>query len=71
MTNTKRLRDIIDKSGLKYCFIAKQLGISSYALQLKIDNRNEFKVSEVNKLSALLSLSVKERDAIFFNEKVI
>lgn len=66
MTDTKELRRRIEAAGLKYKHIAQQLGISAYTLQLKIDNDNEFKVSEVDLLSSLLHLSLREKDAIFF-----
>lgn len=66
MTDTKELRQRIEAAGLKYKFIAQKLGITAYTLQLKINNNNEFKVSEVDALSALLGLSLREKDAIFF-----
>lgn len=66
MTDTKILRERIKKSGIKYKFIATKLGISPYTLQLKINNDNEFKVSEVDMLSSLLGLTLREKDAIFF-----
>ena len=53
MTDTLKLRRRIEASGLKYKAIAQKLGITAYTLQLKIDNDNEFKVSEVEALSAL------------------
>lgn len=66
MTDTKELRNRIEASGLKYKYIAQKLGISAYALQLKIDNDSEFKVSEVDALATLLGLTLLEKDAIFF-----
>lgn len=66
MTDTKMLRDRINSLGLKYKYIASVLGISTYALQMKIDNDSEFKVSEVNSLSEILGLTLKEKDMIFF-----
>lgn len=66
MTDTKELRRRIEAKGLKYGFIAKQLGISRYALQMKIDNDSEFRVSEVDVLAAILGLTLVEKDAIFF-----
>ena len=66
MTDTKALRQKIKNSGLKYKYIAEQLSLSPYCLQLKIDNVFEFKVSEVNKLSSILSLTATEKDSIFF-----
>ena len=66
MTDTLKLRQRIEASGLKYKAIAQKLGITAYTLQLKIDNDNEFKVSEVESLSTLLGLTLREKDAIFF-----
>ena len=66
MTDTKELRQRIEASGLTYKYIAQKLGITAYTLQLKIDNDNEFKVSEVDALAGLLGLSLREKDAIFF-----
>lgn len=70
MTDTALLRDIITTSGLKLHYIAEQVGLSSYGLQLKINGINEFKASEINALCELLKiddLSVKER--VFFAKK--
>lgn len=66
MTDTEKLRDVISRAGLKYCYIAEQMGLSPYGLQKKIDNKTEFKASEIQALSMLLQLSEVERSAIFF-----
>jgi len=66
MTDTKALRDKIKAAGLKYKYVAERLGITPYSLKLKIENDNEFKVSEVDALSEILGLSLREKDAIFF-----
>lgn len=70
MTDTKELRRRIEKSGYKYKFLAQELGISAYTLQLKINNNREFKVSEVDALALLLGLTLKEKDLIFFAKTV-
>ena len=69
MTDTKKLRNLIEKKGLKYKFIADELNLSTYGLKLKIENDNEFKVSEVDKLSNILGLSIKAKDSIFLPSK--
>lgn len=66
MTDTKALRERIETRGLKFKAIAENLGITPYCLQRKINNENEFKVSEVDKLSAMLGLTLEETRAIFF-----
>ncbi len=67
MTNSKALMQIITEQGLKLKFVASSLGLSSYGLALKINNKNEFKTSEVMALCELLHItSLKERERIFF-----
>lgn len=66
MTDTQVLRERIAAKGLKYKTIAENLGITPYCLQRKINNENEFKVSEVDKLSSMLGLTLEETKAIFF-----
>ena len=54
----KKLRDYIENSGLKYTFIAKQIGLkSAQSLQRKINGRFDFKLSEVKLLINVLGLS--------------
>ncbi len=69
MTNTEMLRDTIKAKGLKYNYVAEQLGITPYALQKKIDNENDFWAREIYVLTSVLGLSRKERDDIFFCER--
>ena len=47
-------------------FIAKQLGLTAYGFSLKVNNKSEFKASEMTILGKLLKISAKDRDAIFF-----
>lgn len=68
MLNTQLLNDIISKSGYKKNYIAQQLNLTAYGLALKIAGENEFKASEIYKISELLNLSSQERDLIFFSE---
>lgn len=67
MTDSEMLRKLIELSGYKLKYVAECLGLSPYGLQLKINNSNEFKTSEVEALCELLSIkSLEEKDAIFF-----
>lgn len=71
MTNTKLVKEIISQSGLKLQFIADKLNISRYALSLKIDNKSEFKSSEISTLCKLLGIkSLKQKEKIFFAKQV-
>lgn len=71
MTDTEKLRNRIDLSGLKINYIAKALGISRAALSQKIANRREFKASEIATLCNLLGITAaKDKEAIFFASPV-
>jgi hypothetical protein len=66
MTNTSLLEQYIQKSGYKKSFIAEQLGLTSYGFTLKVNNKSEFKASEMTLLCKLLKINTKDKEAIFF-----
>ena len=66
MTDTVQIRTYIQDSGLKLGHVARVLGISDSTLRQKLNNEREFKVSEAERLAALLELTRDERDACFF-----
>lgn len=71
MTNTNKLKNIIENSGLKRKYIAEQLGITYYSLQRKIENKKEFKSTEIAILCKVLNItSLKEKEDIFFAKSV-
>ncbi len=71
MTNTEKLKSLINERGLKQGFIAEKLGITSYGFAKKVNNETEFKASEIQKLCEILQItSLREKEAIFFNSKV-
>lgn len=70
MTNTELLRSIINKKGLKYKYIAQELGMTYYSLHKKINNVTEFTVPEVDKFCELLDITTsKQMRMFFFNQK--
>lgn len=66
MTNTNELQAAIAESGITIVALARKLGITREALYSKIQNKTEFKASEIVALSSALRLSARERDRIFF-----
>lgn len=70
MVDTQRLKEAIKNKGLKLSYVSSQLGLSSYGLARKINNKSDFRVSEALKMTELLSLDAAERDAIFFSQYV-
>lgn len=70
MTNSKELMNLIKERGLKLKYVAEALGLTSYGLSLKINNKNEFKTSEVATLCEILGItSLREKEKIFFARK--
>lgn len=70
MTDTKALREKIDDSGYKLRFIAKKLGITYQGFLNKINNKSEFKATEIQTLCNLLSIDIQEKEQIFFAQNV-
>ncbi|TLN26715.1 helix-turn-helix transcriptional regulator [bacterium] len=66
MTNTAKLRDAINRTGISITFVANSLGITREGLYNKLNGETEFKGSEIAAMAKLLNLSTKERDEIFF-----
>lgn len=71
MTDTEKIRELIAKKGLKMQFVARTIGLSSYGFALKINNKNEFKSSEIIALCDLLNIdSLEQKEELFFARKV-
>lgn len=71
MTNTQLLLEYVEQSGLKRNYIARMLGISTYALAQKIHNIREFKASEIYTFCRILRITSSDvMEAIFFAEEV-
>lgn len=68
--NETLLKQTIQEKGYKLKYVAKQIGLSSYGLGLKLSGKQEFKVTEINKLIEILSLTDDEIQAIFFEDSV-
>lgn len=67
MTDTERLKEVIQKSGLKMQFLAKQLNLSYFGFSNKVNNVTEFKASEIDSLCDLLQIkALSEKERIFF-----
>lgn len=65
--NTELLNRKIDESGLKKVFIADQLGISTQALNDKINGKTPFRKSEIFVLCHFTNISDNdEKTKIFF-----
>lgn len=66
--DARLLDEMIVARGMKYSFLARELGVSNYGFYKKRVGQTEFTASEVAALSRLLALPQDVRDAIFFCE---
>lgn len=57
MTNTLKLRALLIENNLTNEDMSKKLGISKQSFSMKINNKREFKTSEIYKLVCLLNLT--------------
>ena len=72
VTDTVALKKLISDKGLKMKFVAEFLGLSYYGFQLKVENKQEFKTSEVAALCELLGINtLEEKEKLFFAGKMI
>ena len=69
MANIEMIRAYIRDSGYKLQHIARAMQISPTALGQKLQGKTQFKLDEAERLSAMLGLSMAERDACFFDQQ--
>ena len=69
MNNTALLEQAIKNSGLKKNFLAEKVGLSPAGFCNCLNNRAEFRASQINILCELLNITdLAEKEAIFFAE---
>ena len=66
MTDSVLLASKIKENGYTCSIIAEELGITRQGLWKKINNRSEFKQTEIEKISRLLNLDTEVSNRIFF-----
>ena len=70
MTNSQRLRKIIDESGYKIGHVASEVGLSYQGLVNKINDIPKFRAHEIAKICKLLKIDGATREKIFFTNDV-
>ena len=71
MTDTLKLKSILLLNGYRQKDLADYLHISYQAINLKINNKRQFKLDEIAKICEFLNiLDVQEKFSIFFAVKV-
>lgn len=69
MANTEKLKEIIDRSGLKKSHIAEKLGITSQGFWKKENGQSDFTASEIRVLKDILNLSDRQVMDIFLSKE--
>ena len=68
MTNTLKLKAVMVERGFTQDDLARRLNISNQSMNYKINNKREFKASEIAALIRILSIT--NSNDIFFAEEV-
>lgn len=68
--NSAMLKGTIVKAGFTQDEVADKLGLSPTAFNNKVNNKSEFKASEIKRLTVILNLTRDEVDLIFFDYEV-
>lgn len=69
MTKTLELKALLIRQNLNQEQVAKELGITVPTFNYKLNNKKEFKASEIKKLSEILQMTAEEVNNIFFAEE--
>lgn len=66
MTDTAQLKRLLKHSGYKLEHAARVMGINAATLRSRLNGGTEFKITEAEKLAALLKLTAAQREQCFF-----
>ncbi len=68
MTDVESLKRLMKENGKSQTELSAELGISDQRLANKLNNREEFRASEIQKLIRIFNMNAKQTDHIFFDE---
>jgi lambda repressor-like predicted transcriptional regulator len=66
MTDTHMLMSLVNEKGVTKVALAAHLGLSRQGLENKLNNKYEFKQSEIEKITKFLGLTKEQERCIFF-----
>lgn len=67
LTNTRELKALLVMHGHTQASIAEKLGITEQSFNAKLNNKKEFKATEIKLLAELLDMDAETINRIFFN----
>lgn len=68
MTDVEALKRLMKENGKSQAELSAELGISNQRLANKLNNREEFRASEIQKLIRIFNMNARQTDYIFFEE---
>ena len=70
MTDTNKLKAALALKGMTAGDLADMIGMSRQSISYKMNNIREFRVKEIIAISEALNLTLEEKEALFFADKV-
>lgn len=70
MVNTNLFKAALVRNGMNTQDLAERIGMLRQSLSYRINNIVEFRISEVEKISQILGLTLEEKNLIFFANQV-
>lgn len=67
MTDTSKLKAVIENKGIKCSFLADKLGISRQAFSNKLNNKTPFKATEIKIICDTLDINKRDCFIIFLS----
>lgn len=69
MTDVERLKNIIDKKGLRMSWIAEKMGVTRQCLNNKMMGHADFSRTQIAQIAEILGLNKTEIVEIFLNRE--
>lgn len=66
MTRTELLKDYINRSGFKKCYISEKVGMTPQGFSKCLKTPEKFRAGQAGVLCELLGIELHHRDYIFF-----
>lgn len=70
VTNKAELKIACIEKNMTFKSLAKAIGMAYQTMSLKVNNKRQFKGSEIKAITVVLELSSERRDIIFFDNDV-
>ena len=70
MTNSKKLKELLESRGVSFSLVAKKIGMTRQGLHKKFEDGSDFKAYQMIIIKDLLRMTDEEARDIFFSSNV-